>query len=268
MTRRKGKNSPTAHEANSVSHFLEIIEERFPQSDDLLFRGQRQDWPLLPRIARIRLRPETELLETEQSLLDELQLQAPSLVDMLPQNEWEWLSLAQHYGMATRLLDWTTNPLAALWFATQKPAENGESAVVWIFDPEDDDRVKQLKGSPFAGERTQVLQPKHIARRIIAQSGWFTVHKYIGKEKAFVALEHQSRYVSALSKIIVPPTSFSKIRYGLAQCGINPASMLTDLSGVCAHIEWRHSLMLDEVEETKAQHAMQRTCAPRRKRTK
>jgi hypothetical protein len=203
---------------------------------------------------------------TEQSLLEEFKLQAPSLVDLLPQSDWEWLSLAQHYGMATRLLDWTTNPLAALWFAVQKPANATQPAVVWAFDPDEDAHVRLPSSqSPFSGQRTQVFRPAHIVRRIIAQSGWFTVHKYISDDKAFVPLERQYQYKTALTKILVTSDHFAALRYGLARYGVNAASMLTDLTGVCCHIEWRHSLLEDEADDGKANSVLQRPL-PRQRR--
>ena len=203
---------------------------------------------MLPKIARLKLKSGLSLLETEKSMLEEFQLQAPSLVGVLPQSDWEWLSLAQHHGMATRLLDWTGNPLAALWFAVRKPPLDKKHGVVWVFDPHEDDYVKPEPGSsPFVGARTRVFAPKHIARRIIAQSGWFTVHKYAEK-KGFIPLERHFRYIHKLAKLVIPHEHFAGVRYDLSQCGVNPASMLTDLDGLCSHIEWRHSLLEDERE--------------------
>jgi hypothetical protein len=250
------RTSPPAHTLTSLSDFISWLEETFPDADDVLFRGQREDWAMLPKIARLQLRPKMSLLETEQRLLSDFKLQAPSFVDLLPDTDWDWLSLAQHYGMATRLLDWTSNPLAALWFAIEKPAATQcpprkakPTAVVWAFDPGEEDYVDQSStDSPFSGERTKVFRPKHIDRRIIAQSGWFTVHKYIRGKKNFVPLERQARYWNALTKLIIPAEYFCNIRYDLDRCGVNAASMLTDLSGLCRHVEWMHSLLEDELD--------------------
>jgi len=74
------------------------------------------------------------------------------------------------------------------------------------------------------------------------------VHKYIEDKKKFIPLDQQPRYNKALTKTVIPPDYFSEIRYDLDRCGVNAASMLTDLVGLCRHIEWSHSLLHDEVE--------------------
>lgn len=80
------------------------------------FRGQANaDWALHPGLAR---KPAT--LKHEAALMKRFRQNATTLVPHRPADEWEWLFLAQHYGLPTRLLDWSENPLVALYFAAEE----------------------------------------------------------------------------------------------------------------------------------------------------
>ena len=48
---------------------------------------------------------------------------------------WEWLTVAQHHGLPTRLLDWTHNPMIAAHFVTEKPEDSGVDGAIWCVDP-------------------------------------------------------------------------------------------------------------------------------------
>ena len=225
----------------TVSQFVRVVEDECGD-EPTLFRGQSEDKSLFPRL--MRLSCATSVEEAERAMFDEFRRQALPLLQTRPETHWEWLALAQHHGMATRLLDWTLNPLAALWFAVAHPPRPGSSGgVVWFFEVRHDDYAR-LELDPFVLDHVTVLRPRHVTRRIVAQSGWFTAHP-INAEQA-EALEANQKFASRLRKLDIPVDAFGDIRRDLDQFNVNAAAMFGDIEGLCRHIEWQYCLLDDE----------------------
>jgi hypothetical protein len=241
-------------EVKSASDLLSGLDAGFGIHELILFRGQRQVWPLLPKIARlaepsVKNTPNPDL---EREMINEFRWRArPQTQGSLGDNLWEWLALAQHYGMPTRLLDWTTNPLAALWFAVREPevSESDGPGVVWLFVPDGEDRIDPIDcpgNCPLEIERTRVFRPSRITPRIIAQSGWFTTHRRVPQKKDFISLETDAEYKDKIVQYHVPKASFGRIREELARLDIHSASMFPDLGGLGSYVKWRYILDEDE----------------------
>ena len=132
-TRRKRRgNAPlrattTAATWKSFSKWVEAHD-----GINWIFRGvSDQNYELRPKIGRPETRTKGKgyLLEHEKWLLDEFQRMAPVylLLGSQPKTSWEWLALAQHHGLPSRLLDWSFNPLVAAYFAVEREGEKGDA---------------------------------------------------------------------------------------------------------------------------------------------
>ena len=97
-----------------------------------VFRGQSRNWALKPSIGRIeRYRPATELQLLNMFKRSALPMVAKSAIA----SNWDWLAVAQHHGLPTRLIDWTTNSLAAIFFATGEGAGTKSDGVIIATEP-------------------------------------------------------------------------------------------------------------------------------------
>ncbi len=119
---------------SSIVEFAQIIldikDSWFPDTSypEIWYRGVKDaELDLLPGAY---FRPDCD----EMSLVLHFRSLSPSLLPREPLDDWEWYYLMQHYGIPTRLLDWTESPLAALYFALEEDAI-GRSPCVWVMDP-------------------------------------------------------------------------------------------------------------------------------------
>ncbi len=218
---------------------LAITAKDFAKSGRRLFRGQNVDKPLLPKIARSNSLTPNYIEDLERKMLARFRKEStPYLNGVQPLTDWDWLAIAQHQGLPTRLLDWSANALAALWFAVASDPPLDAHGVLWSLKYTDADIKSPGKTENiFTLQRTYVFQPFHLDKRIVSQSAWFSVHKYLKDSEQFGALEVNPNYKGRLTKFVIPRNSFPTIRQELRLMGITQATLFPDLGGLCADIQ-------------------------------
>jgi hypothetical protein len=204
-----------------------------------LFRGQNTDKPLLPRIMRLAKENDispNDIDDIERRMLKRFRKECvPMRQGTRELADWELMSLAQHWGMPTRLLDWTANPLAGLWFAVSAdPPREYDHGVVWMLEGPHEKTFRHREDI-FALNGTCFFEPPHLDRRIVAQSGWFSVYRHNRQE--FLPLEAQAKYAHKVTRFIIARDCFRSLRQELRLLADTHVAIFPDLSGLGADIQ-------------------------------
>jgi hypothetical protein len=234
---------------NEFHKAIAKVKETFPYC---WYRGLTDlTYPLSPSIYRSPYK--TQL---ESTFLGRFKSQAPPFLTHMPQNDWEWLFLMQHYGVPTRLMDWTELPMVALIFALKNitsAAEDTKDLVVYCLNPKE--LNKKVSGItfnendpiPFIGKEQEHLygvgQTKKnnlpIAiigplnnHRIVAQKGAFTLFPFELHE----SIEQHAEAKEFLIKITLKTGQLSKFKNDLTNFGITYNSLFPGLDSIANDI--------------------------------
>ncbi|SET98582.1 FRG domain-containing protein [Stigmatella erecta] len=244
------------HEAtvNNTAELLEGLSELTKKTgpDEIVwFRGHvNEKFKLLPSIAR-----HPKGLEREALLAKRFKQNAYSFRNLPPQGEWEWLFLMQHFGVPTRLLDWTESPLVGLYFAVHDddPSHDSANGHLWALlpakfnyevprlrpnvaidipsfgvDPILDDYSPDKIGLETMSSRLPVAAIAHRQNeRIMAQLGVFTI---MHRDKTPLE-DLADKY---LAKFTIPATAKPRFKAELSNLRITRMTMFPELASVAA----------------------------------
>ena len=231
-----------------VTEFTEITIHSFEELTDRViknysnglwvFRGVKDqvNHKLIPSIGRLKI-SDKDFPYYEKEIFRRFKLRAKGKLNFEPKNDWEWLALAQHHGLPTRLLDWTTSPLVAAFFATQPELTgNGElisccknGGAMYAYELNEYINIDSV-ASPF-DYGMGIFYAPHLTSRITEQAGLFSIQINPQYEYDYPAIEKH------IHKVIFSSTVSNEIQKMLYFLGIRKGLLFPDLDGITDDIK-------------------------------
>lgn len=247
---------------------MDEIRVNFPYSP-LWWRGQDvADWQMVPSVYRI-----TDRGPYERGISDRFKARARSRYAKCPADgdHAAWLFLMQHYGLPTRLLDWTESPLIGLYFAVRDKQYDDEDGALWTLDPS---RMNELtlgsKGTfnmSDVGGLLNISVAKIVMTASQSDTGSSTSDSYSSTIMALTAQQSDPRTMIQLSAFTVhttgqPMESFEEhadylvkitvdrkskrlIRKTLSRLGICDSYLFPDLEHLASDLKRKCCCLID-----------------------
>lgn len=224
---------------HSVREMMEALEDLTLL--DQIYRGQLEDWPLLPSIGRYAKRVSgfDDWLGMHEYIISRFtRLARPHFGEGFGGEVNSWIQ-AQHHGVPTRLLDFSTNPLKALFFAVNEPRHDGVDGVLWAaaFQGWREDLSAESR-QHWDTELCPFL-PEQLNARLTAQEGCFLSYPLPKHRKPLVsadALPRDPANCVALENFLIPKKAKPNLRRELAVLGCQYRLLFPDSDGVARGI--------------------------------
>lgn len=222
-----------------------VVVNKLLDRPQWIFRGHRKKtWKLEPTLLRlVSGRPDyeglikTHLFNFKYNLRGRRGPNPPPLND-----QYDAFALGQHNGLATPLLDWTTSPYVALFFAfaNNVPDDSTDTRTVFCLNEE---RVREIDktigADPWVEDVIDFHRPLSDENPgLVSQSGLFTVSTGVTDIETWVRRnwrDDPSGTKAVLIKVQIPNNDREECLKALNKMNINYASLFPDIQGACKH---------------------------------
>jgi hypothetical protein len=222
------------------SFLIKSCEDLIKRVKDLpagnwLYRGHRvSTWDLTCAVSRnpyTKYRGKLSRTDYERRLLQEFKRKAVPYIhpSRCPSSDWEWLALARHHGLPTRLLDWTRNPLVALYFAVAENTGHDDASIFAYVHNQPPVDVRTT--DPLAVDRVELYEPAMISDRMVAQYSVFTAEP--DRRGGARTNEQEGRKLKTWT---VSAKAAPEIKKQLAILGLTRVSLFPDLDSLCGDL--------------------------------
>lgn len=240
----------------------DVLGAEWWQGKRLFFRGQPQNWPLIPSLGR-RCKG-SSFFEIEKNLFDEFKKEyiqrqghpkdSPEDSWQQPDSErfdWDWIfaAIAQHHGLPTRLLDWSTNVKKALFFSIANESDKDRESDGVLYGFHDRTAISLRSGVPCLTHNESPFRIHNVRPftacghglnldRIKAQEGVFTFQPDSTND-LIAELELGKDPQQKWRKWRIPRGAKTKIRGQLEREHISLETMFPGIDGICKHVNYK-----------------------------